>query len=178
MKRRWTKGIAVVVAATVLATLQAVPAHAAGAIDVFPGVNLRTYLGYWVSAEPSGRVIADRVDRGSWETFTMLEFNRTGPYDNGDFVLVTAHNTCVTFEPGGLVVANRTKIGPWEKFHMTNYTDPYGAIFALSNNRYVAAEGGGGRELVANRTAFGPWETFAYRIPSRTQRFHDDSCTP
>jgi hypothetical protein len=29
-----------------------------------------------------------------------------------------------------------------------------------ANNKYVAAEGGGGRELVANRSALGPWESF------------------
>src|SRR6185295_6629448 len=33
------------------------------------------------------------------------------------------------------------------------------ALMAV-NRKYVAAEGGGGRELVANRDARGPWESF------------------
>jgi hypothetical protein len=41
--------------------------------------------------------------------------------------------------------------------------------FKAHNAKYVAAEGGGGRELVANRDEKGPWETFSVEIPNSNE---------
>jgi hypothetical protein len=61
--------------------------------------------------------------------------------------------------PDARLVADRPHAGEWEHFQIER-AGPDRVRLRAANRMYVAAEGGGGRELVANRDAPGAWEQF------------------
>jgi hypothetical protein len=106
----------------------------------------------------------DTMERQSLPNRIALRAN------NGQFVVAEGGG-------GGPVNANRNQIGPWETFTVVDRTQSQpqppsqGRNVALraNNERFVSAEGGGGRELVANRRERGPWETFRLIDRGRNQ---------
>jgi hypothetical protein len=58
-----------------------------------------------------------------------------------------------------VLLANRDERSDWETFEMIDLGDNKVALKA-HNEKYVCAEGGGGREVVANRDELSDWETF------------------
>ncbi|EEM86369.1 hypothetical protein bthur0012_56240 [Bacillus thuringiensis serovar pulsiensis BGSC 4CC1] len=109
----------------------------------------------YVSAEPSGNVVANRSVVNEWEKFELIP---TGELYT--FALKAKSNgKYVSFEPNGRVVADRTSIGAWEKFILYNGGDNRIYVLqALSNGRFISANGG--RELTANSYVAGSWERF------------------
>ncbi len=109
----------------------------------------------YVSAEPSGNVVANRNGVNEWEKFELIP---TGELYT--FALKAKSNgKYVSFEPNGRVVADRTSIGAWEKFILYNGGDNRIYVLqALSNGRFISANGG--RELTANSYVAGSWERF------------------
>ncbi|MDA2178540.1 hypothetical protein PDN34_18175 [Bacillus cereus] len=133
-------------------------------VSSLKGVNL--FNGSWtvaiqaanlqyVSAEPSGNVVANRSAVNEWEKFELIP---TGELYT--FALKAKSNgKYVSFEPNGRVVADRTSIGAWEKFILYNGGDNRIYVLqALSNGRFISANGG--RELTANSYVAGSWERF------------------
>ncbi|WP_241139084.1 fascin domain-containing protein [Bacillus mycoides] len=94
----------------------------------------------YVSAEPSGNVIANRNAVNEWEKFELIPTGELYTYPLKE----KSNGKYVSFEPNGRVVADRTSIGAWEKFILYNGY----VLQALSNGRFISANGG--RELTAN----------------------------
>jgi len=152
---RCARGLAAAVAGLMFCVTSGTPAMAIGpTMDVWE-FGLQTMVkGRWVAAEPSGRVVADRASQGPWETFYSFE-------RNGWSVLVSKNSgRCFSFEPSGRVVADRTVPGPWESMSISTFANGDVYMYAANNGKYVAAEGGGGRELSANRCCLGDWEHY------------------
>ena len=159
------------VQAQVVAILLDLRAAAVGTVNI----RLRANNGQYVCANDGGggRVVADRVVAGVWETFQLVDQN--GPsLRSGDPVVLRASNgqlVCAEGGGGREVVANRNAIGRWETFKIMRADGSGGEIangqqvaLGASNGQFVCAEGGGGREVVANRSAIGAWETFTIEI--------------
>jgi beta-lactam-binding protein with PASTA domain len=140
-------------------------------VSIYLGAN----NGQYVAAEGGGgrEAVANRDIPREWETFQLIAINGL-PLRSGNQVALRAHNgQLIAAEGGGgqEVVANRDAIGPWETFTILHadgldgeITDGQNVAFRAHNGQFVAAEGGGGREVVANRDAIGPWETFTIRV--------------
>ncbi|MGG0154338.1 fascin domain-containing protein [Bacillus mycoides] len=109
----------------------------------------------YVSAEPSGNVIANRNAVNEWEKFELIPTGELYTYA----LKAKSNGKYVSFEPNGRVVADRTSIGAWEKFILYNGGDNRIYVLqALSNGRFISANGG--RELTANSYVAGSWERF------------------
>lgn len=109
----------------------------------------------YVSAEPSGNIIANRNAVNGWEKFELISTGELYTYA----LKAKSNGKYVSFEPNGRVVADRTSIGAWEKFILYNGGDNRIYVLqALSNGRYISANGG--RELTATSYVAGSWERF------------------
>jgi hypothetical protein len=74
---------------------------------------------------------------------------------------------CAEHGGGGKLIANRYKPLGWETFIIGKINRENGDInksdkisLQVSNNQYVCAESGGGKDLIANRNLCKEWETF------------------
>lgn len=117
-------------------------------------MTLRTHDGvHYLTAEPDGRVVADRTEAGPWEQWTIQDAG-------GGLVSVqSAHGLYLCAEPDGRVVADRASLGPWEQW--TRTLTPDGKMtLESSHDRFLVAEDGGGGVVAANREDAGPWEHF------------------
>ncbi|MBE7099970.1 fascin domain-containing protein, partial [Bacillus cereus] len=73
----------------------------------------------YVSAEPSGNVVANRNAVNEWEKFELIPTGELYTYA----LKAKSNGKYVSFEPNGRVVADRTSIGAWEKFILYNGGD-------------------------------------------------------
>ena len=124
-------------------------------------VSLKTSKGNYVVALDGGGgdVHSTRSQRGSWETFEVVE-------QGGDYVaLRTADGSFLSAEAGGGggLFANRRLIGGWEIFKVIHLG---GDRFALqaSTGHYLVAEDGGNQDVNANRESVGAWEEFTIEL--------------
>ncbi|PFV85103.1 hypothetical protein COL05_03975 [Bacillus sp. AFS059628] len=109
----------------------------------------------YVSAEPSGNVVANRNAVNEWEKFELIPTGKLYTFA----LKAKSNGKYVSFELNGRVVADRTSIGAWEKFILYNGGDNRIYVLqALSNGRFISANGG--RELTANSYVAGSWERF------------------
>lgn len=116
-------------------------------------LTLRSAHGFYVCAEPDGRLVANREAIGPWETF---ELENGGDGWTG---LKSAHGRYVCAEGGGgsTLVADRVSFGPWERFTIRRVDG--GVALETWNGHFVCAELDG--RMVADRTGIGPWEIFS-----------------
>lgn len=122
---------------------------------------LRAFNGQFVQAVQGGGYDVKAVGSaaGEWETFFLVRLG------GGKVALRNAQGMYVTAEPSGtassngLLYSRADWIDTWERFTLSG-TSSRSCLKAESTNLYVAAEGGGGRELVANRSACADWEGF------------------
>lgn len=73
----------------------------------------------YLCGEPDGRAIADRVNLGPWEEWTLYKVG------GAKVALKSVHRKWLCAQPpghntewGGEVCADRRDLGPWEKFDM------------------------------------------------------------
>lgn len=122
-------------------------------------VAFRTHDGrHYVTAEPDGRVVADRTEAHAWEEWT--------PQLHGaQLALVSAHGRYLSAQPDGTLEANRSAAFDWELF--TVVPGDGGIGLRSHHGTFVVAEGGGGGAVRVDRayTRPGPWETFAPSAP-------------
>jgi hypothetical protein len=136
--------------------------------------------GHYVVAENGGGGVlnANRVERGSWETFTLIDLNG-GSLESGDLVNIQSVNGhYVVAESGGgdVVNCNRTQPLGWETFRIEKVSGGGGIGsgdtislqayngWSCCGGNYVVAEDGGGNVVNANRAAVGAWEIFTIHI--------------
>jgi hypothetical protein len=124
-------------------------------------VTLRTRSDRYLCAElgtPEGRLVADRLQAGAWETF---ELERMA---NERVRLRAANGKYVCAEDGGgrELVANRAKAGAWEEFTVVSLDNDRVAL-KTSSGKLVSVDDQG--VVLANATTVGPSETFTPSIP-------------
>lgn len=128
--------------------------------------SLQTHSGHYLCAEPDGRVVADRTEAASWETWDVE------PQAVGLVALRSAHGRYLCAEPDGSVIADREWIRSWEVWRVVPMVG--GLAFCSAHGRYLVAEDGGGGLVRANRESAGIWETFAASDPTE----HPDPSGP
>jgi hypothetical protein len=96
---------------------------------------------------------------GEWETFFLVQLGGGKvALRNGRGMYMTAElNSNASTQ--GLLFSRVDWIDTWERFTQTGAGGGT-CLRAESTGQFVAAEGGGGRELVANRAQCAQWETF------------------
>ena len=90
------------------------------AVRVGDKVAFKTAHGKYVSAQPDGRLEADRDEVKEWEHFTVVSDKEVGKKirPTEDAVSFKTHfGKYVCVEPDFKVVANREKVDKWEQFH-------------------------------------------------------------
>lgn len=121
--------------------------------------SFKTWQGLYLSAQPDGRVEANRSNVGPWELFDV-ELQADGSY-----AFRSAHATYLCAEPpelGSAVVCDRQRVGPWECWD----AEPVGAglwAFKSWHGGYLVVELDG--VVHCDRTAIGEWETFGATMP-------------
>jgi hypothetical protein len=128
-------------------------------------VSLQAGNGQYVVAENNGgdAVNANRNWSGPWETFTLRDANG-GALQSGDVIQIGTSDGW-WFRPGEPVRAidGPAGSGLFQIVGIDSNAIGSGsriALRALSLNKYLSAEGGGGDVVNANRTAIGAWEIF------------------
>jgi hypothetical protein len=135
-------------------------------------VGLRTYYGYYVSADNGGgsTVHVNAPWLRLWEELTIIDRDG-GDLTSGDSVNILTHDghyLMAQDNGGSSVYASSTHDLSWEEFTILkqNGAGPIrvGDVVALQagDGHYFVAEGGGGGNNVlgASRTAIGAWEQF------------------
>ena len=120
-----------------------------------------------VSAADTRRVYATQKTCGTAETFQVVQ-SEPGVYA----LYSVAQKTYLSCQPDGRLEGNRKNLGPWERFRIAgeirgDFKRVQGRRFYIYNfqclshqQRFIVAEGNGGREVNANRAKVGPWEQF------------------
>ncbi len=140
-----------------------------------PTVSLKTLSNYYVSAEAGGGDVltADRISKGIWETFVLIDKNG-GHLQSGDVIRLQTYNGhFVVTEGGGGGAVNADRLIPnvWEEFTIIKVggsgviaSGDTIALRANNNVHHFVAELGGGGTVNADRTSIGPWEKFILTI--------------
>jgi hypothetical protein len=145
--------------------------RATGASDRLNPISLRAANGKFVTAElgGNGKVMADRVAAGSWETFDLLDLNGGSLIDGDRVAIQTASGLYLQADQGGgrAMLAIGPAPGAWETFTVVDLDRPgavvkSGDAIALRSSLgyYVSAQIAGTEEITADRTTAGSWETF------------------
>ncbi|ELR10967.1 fascin subfamily protein [Acanthamoeba castellanii str. Neff] len=110
-------------------------------------VFLLSSHGLFLSAEPSGRVVADKEEPKEGETWYMTRTNQR-------VTLMSAHGKYLCAEPSGRLVADRDRPVVWEYFLI----ESHGSLVAFRSHhgKYVCAEPN--YEVLANRIAVETYE--------------------
>jgi hypothetical protein len=151
---------------------------AAGNPVAYQNVTLQAASGHYVVAENGGggEVNANRQFPGSWERFTLIDWN-AGVLSHGDVVSLRAANypnsPSTVFVrppiprygfPGGVYAASDSYDSDAFFIYRAGGSGVISAgdmvYFRTITGHYFAAEYGGGGPLVADRSAVGPWELF------------------
>ena len=113
-------------------------------------IALKSFHGKYVVAESNGHANANRVNRGSWEIFSVEELK-------DGIALKSHHGKYLVAENNYEVNANRMWKQKWETFKVLKQADGTYA-FRTWKGRYLVAERDG--RLRADRTWIRPWEKF------------------
>lgn len=133
-----------------------------------PLVNLKVHNGMFLVAEKGGgsKILANREAAREWETFSIIDLNKA-PLMSGDRIqLKTYSKPFYVSVSNGSINASRSQAASAETFTIIKLRGSgpiqFGDKIALMSfqNRYVVAEGGGGKMVNANRTKADIWETF------------------
>lgn len=86
-------------------------------------VHVRSAHGKFLSAQPDGRLVANRLLPGDWETFRIRKVGAWGPgkIKSGNRIAIhTTHGTWLSAQGGGgfQVAANRPIRNAWETFRI------------------------------------------------------------
>lgn len=138
-------------------------------------VGFQAWNGQWMVAEGGGggTVNADRNSPGSWETFTLEDFNGGNLHDGDQVALRTDGGWYLQAEygGGGAFLAAGAGAWAWETFTVVlrsggdSRVDD-GELVALRSmtGHYVVAEDGGGGIVNSNRSGIGPWEEWTIHL--------------
>ena len=132
-------------------------------------ISFQASNGQWMVAEGGGggTVNANRNSPGSWETFSIEDFNGGDLYDGDQVAFRTDNGSYLQAQNGGggEFLAIGGGAGPHETFTIVLLSGADGRVddgefVALRsvNGYYVVAEGGGGGIVNCNRTDIGSWE--------------------
>lgn len=130
--------------------------------------SFRTWQGLYLSAQPDGRLEANRSTEGPWELFDIEE------QADGSLAFRSAHDRYLCAEPpevGSGVVCDRRAVGPWECWRAEPVAEGLYA-FKSAHGGYLVVEID--QVVHCDRLEVGAWETFGATIPSHEPTPNDD----
>jgi Fascin domain len=121
--------------------------------------SFKSWQDQYLSAQPDGRIEANREKEGPWELFTVEEQH------DGTVAFLSAHGTYLGAEPpelGSSVYCDRRRVGPWECWTPEMQS---AGVYAFKSHHggYLVVEVD--QTVRADRTAAGEWESFDATMP-------------
>lgn len=112
-------------------------------------VALRSFHGRYLCGESTGRVVADRTHRLSWEEWILV------PLGGNKYALRADNGKWLCSEQRGHVVANREKQDAWETWTMETLSNGKVGLKSF-HGKWLCSESDG--RVVANREHLREWE--------------------
>eukprot|EP00727_Mastigamoeba_balamuthi_P005846 m51a1_g1881 hypothetical protein (211) ;mRNA; r:691722-692429 len=116
-------------------------------------VSIKSFFNTYLSAQPDGKLEADRNSVQAWEVFTIEKSSRTGAV-----YLKGAHGKYVSANPNnGEVTCDRDKADDWETFFPESKGNNQW-VFKATNGKYLQVVNSPRKVACSNTVAAG-WET-------------------
>jgi hypothetical protein len=129
------------------------PAGGAGGFPVNTRVNLLSFHGKYLCAEPSGMVVANRGEAKEWEKFYVVQVGHKVAFQSH-------HGKFLCAEQNGTLVCNRDSPREWESFEPIPLA-PHTFALRSHHGTFICAEQNG--TAVVNRREAKDWERWIVR---------------